>query len=117
MKRLLLLASLALAGCAPLVAAPAVDPGTGTLTITKAAAYQVVSFGSGTQDATGVKLTLSGVNLAVNDPTCLPVQAQLVCGIGTVGAGRTYVLPARGVLVVQAEYQRPDGRTYTLAAD
>lgn len=118
MKRAsLLFVALALVGCTPLVAAPPADPGAATLTVTNTAAYQVVNFGAGKVDATEVKLTLSGVNLAVNDPSCLPVDAQLVCGIGTVAAGRTYVLPARGVLVVQAEFRRADGKIYKLSTD
>lgn len=119
MKRLLLSAALLLSACAPTVTQPQPqpDPGAATLTISKAGDHQVVTFSSGRLDAQAVKLTLSGLKLAVNDPSCLPVGAQLVCEIGPVGAGRMYVLPVRGVVVVQASYQRPDGKTYTLATD
>ncbi|GGO41748.1 hypothetical protein [Deinococcus humi] len=75
-------------------------------------------FEAGKLDASSVKLTLSGVGLAVNDARCAAAEGKLVCQIGTVKAGAGYVLPARGVLVVEAEYSRPDGPTvYRLATD
>ena len=117
MKRWLLLAcTLTLASCAPsLTAVP--DPGGATLSIDRQNPQAVVTFAAGSLDAQAVKLTLSGVNLAVNDPNCKAAGAQLVCTLGTVPAGRTYVLPSRGVLVAQAGYQRPGAAAYALSAE
>ena len=118
MKRglLLVLGVLTLASCAPgLTAAP--DPGSAALSIDRQSHVAVVTFAAGSLDAQAVKLTLSGVNLAVNDPNCQASGAQLVCTLGTVPAGRMYVLPSRGVLVAQAAYQRPGGAAYSLAAE
>jgi len=112
---LLLLGVLTLASCAPgLTATP--DPGSAVLSIDRQSSQAVVTFAAGGLDAQVVKLTLTGVNLAVNDPNCKADGAQLVCTLGTVPAGRMYILPSRGVLVAEAAYQRPDGPVYSLAA-
>ncbi|OLV18942.1 hypothetical protein [Deinococcus marmoris] len=79
--------------------------------------YKIVRFDAGTLPAQDVVLTLSGIKLSVNDPTCKAVENQLVCKIGNVTAQTGYVLPARGV-VVEAEYKRPGSATvYKLATD
>lgn len=119
MKRLLLVGlTLALTACTPSLSGPgAADPGAATLTLTAAQGYKVVRFDAGKTDAQTVRLTLSGVGLAVNDPTCRASGAQLVCEVSTVPAGQSYVLPARGALVVEAEYGRADGKRYNLATD
>ena len=93
------------------------DPGAAALTINHQDGQAVVTFAAGGVDAQAVKLTLTGVNLAVNDPNCKAEGAQLVCTLGVVPAGRMYVLPSRGVLVAQATYQRPGGAPYSLAAE
>lgn len=77
----------------------------------------MVRFDAGKLDAT-VKLTLSGTGLAVNDASCKATGGKLVCEIGPVKAGAGYVLPARGVAKVEAEYTRPgDPTVYKLATD
>jgi len=112
---LLMLGVLTLASCAPgLTAAP--DPGGAVLSIDRQSSQAVVTFAAGSLDAQAVQLTLSGVSLAVNDPNCRASGAQIVCTLGTVPAGRMYVLPSRGVLVAEAAYQRPGGAAYSLTA-
>ncbi|GAA3995125.1 hypothetical protein GCM10022631_01560 [Deinococcus rubellus] len=121
MKRslLMLMGVIALASCAPVqLSLPAVpDPGSAALTIDRQDSQAVVTFAAGSLDAQAVQVTLSGVNLAVNDPNCKAEGAQLVCTLGTVPAGRMYVLPGRGVLVAEAAYQRPDGASYSLISE
>lgn len=117
MKRAsLLLTGLLLVGCAPATVEQR-DPWAASVALRQSSGYQVVSFASGKADALNGVITLSGINLAVNDPSCQPKAAQLVCAVGRVPAGSIYTLPARGVLVVEASYQRADGRTYSLATD
>jgi len=110
---------LTLASCAPLQLTPptAPDPGKAALTIDRQSSQAVVTFAAGNLDATKVQVTLSGVNLAVNDPNCKVDGAQLVCTLCTVPAGRMYVLPSRGVLVAEAMYQRPGSASYSLTTE
>jgi len=116
-KRWLLLACV-LASCAPQLVPPAApDPGKAALTIDRQSSQAVVTFAAGSLDATRVQVTLSGVNLAVNDPNCRVDGAQIVCTLGTLPAGRMYVLPSRGVRVAEAAYQRPSGAAYSLATE
>ncbi len=117
MKKLFLLTALVLSACAPGVTSAPTDPGGAALTLTQAEGYKVVSFTAGTQDAQGVKITLTGVGLAVNNSSCKAVGTQLVCEVGAVPAGRSYLLPARGVLLVETNYNRADGTGYTLTAE
>ncbi|UQN08624.1 hypothetical protein [Deinococcus sp. QL22] len=126
MNKILFLTALALTACTPTVQGfssvgrsinPS-DSGQATLTLTDVEGFKTVAFAAGKQAADQVVLTLTGLNLAVNDPTCFSnASAQLVCAVGGLPEGRTYVLPARGVLMVEAEYRRQDGKTYTLATD
>lgn len=119
MKRLILTASmlLALGSCAVLAPSPTTaDPGGAALSLKAMNDYKIVRLDAGTLLAQDVVLTLRGVKLSVNDPTCKATESQLVCKIGNVTAQTGYVLPARGVVV--AEYKRPDSATvYKLATD
>ncbi|MBZ9750743.1 hypothetical protein K7W42_07700 [Deinococcus sp. HMF7604] len=118
MKCLLLGLTVALAACAPSLTGPAAaDPGAAKLSLTQGDGFKIVRFEAGTLATTATTLTLSGVNLAVNDPSCRAVKAQLVCDVGPLPAGRAYVLPVRGALVVEADYARPGGAVFELAAD
>lgn len=125
MKRFFLpvLLMLSLGSCALLAppaapAPPVTDPGGAALSLKAAEGYKVVRFDAGKLDAQTVKLTLSGTGLAVNDATCTATGGKLVCKIGTIKADAGYVLPARGVAKVEAEYTRPgDPTVYKLAAD
>lgn len=118
MRRLLLACTLALTACTPALTglAPSPNRAGATLTITPDGDHQLVRAGAGTQDAT-VTLRLYGLKLAANDPACKPVDAHLECAVGTVPAGRTYVLPARGVLAVEGDFVRSDGTKDTLKVD
>lgn len=117
MNRILLLTALALSACAPNLTQAPVDPGGAKLTLMQKDGYQIVGFEAGSQEAKAVKFTLTGVGLSVNDPSCKVQDTQLVCDVGTVPAGRTYVLPARGLLLTEVKYQRADGKTYNLETD
>lgn len=117
MKGLLLLTALALSACAPNLTQAPVDPGGAKLTLMQKNDFKIIGFEAGTQEARAVKFTLTGVGLAVNDPTCQAKDTQLVCDVGTVPAGRTYVLPVRGLLLIESTYQRPDGKPYSLDTD
>ena len=117
-----LVLALGLGSCAPAIVGTVtppvvvVDPGGATLKLDVQGAVQVVSFAAGTQLASGVTLTLTGGPLAVNDSHCIAQGQQLVCQLGDVPAGKTYVLPARGVTGVQAGYWLQNGAGYTLTA-
>lgn len=120
MKRVLLACALLLSGCAVLApsATTTADPGGAALSLKPMNDYKIVRFDAGTLPAQDVVLTLSGVKLSVNDPTCKATESQLVCKVGNVIAQTGYVLPARGVAVVEAEYKRRDSATvYKLATD
>jgi hypothetical protein len=117
LKKLWLLTALALSACAPNLTQTPADPGGAKLTLMQKDGSQIVGFEAGTQEARAVKFTLTGVGLAVNDPSCTAQDTQLVCDVGTVPAGRTYVLPARGLLLTKTDYQRSDGRAYSLETD
>ena len=125
MKRFFLpvLLMLSLGSCALLAppvapAPPVTDPGSAAVSLTPAEGYKIARFDAGKLDAPTVKLTLSGTGLAVNDASCKATGGKLVCDIGTVKAGAGYVLPARGVVKVEADYTRPgDPTVYKLATD
>ncbi|GGL16092.1 hypothetical protein [Deinococcus radiotolerans] len=114
--RLALLAALVLTACTPTLTGPA-DPGGARLTVTRGEAFDTVRFDTGTQAVLGAKLTLTGRNLAVNDPNCAVDGSQIVCTLGARPAERGYVLPVRGLLIVQANFARPDGRSYDLITE
>jgi hypothetical protein len=116
---MLLLAPLTLTACT--VAQPSGDPGKAMLTIATVDGKQSVRFGAGTTDATLRTLTLHGLALEVNDGRCLPDDSthgtMLTCTVNVaVPGGRSFVLPSKGVQVVDADYLR-DGKGYTLSTD
>jgi hypothetical protein len=117
MKGLWLLTALVLGACAPNLTQTPVDPGGAKLTMMQKDGSQIVGFEAGTLEAKVVKFTLTGVGLAVNDPSCTAQDTQLVCDVGTVSVGRTYVLPVRGLLLVETKYKRSDGQAYFLETD
>lgn len=121
MKRLIFAASLLLALGSCAVLAPVTttaDPGGAVLSLKSMNDYKIVRFDAWTLPAQDGVLTLSGIKLSVNDLTYTAVENQLVCKIGNVTAQTGYVLPARGVVVVEAEYKRPDSVTvYKLITD
>lgn len=115
MKKLLMLcAALTLTACTATQNAP--DPGGASLTLVSTGDFKTIGFDPGSLPTTKTRVTLTGLNLAVNDASCTPVsKVKVVCELGPLKT--RYALPSRGVIVVQVEYGRPDGQTYTLDAD
>lgn len=117
MKRLALLAAVLLTACAPALTGGGADPGGARLTVTRGEAFDTLRFETGTQAVQAATLTLTGRDLRVNDPNCAAQDGQIVCRLGARPAGRGYVLPVRGMLIAEAEFTRPDGRSYTLITE
>ena len=105
----LLLATLALAACAPATVGPS-DGDPGTLTLERGDAQQL-DFAPGALAAYDIQLTVSGSALRVNAPQwCKVGGAAIACLVPVVPAGRHFLLPLTGIDVgAVVRYKRQPG--------
>lgn len=112
MKRFLLACfALAFTACLPATS----DPGGATLTLEPTATYNVLRFASGSSDAQNVKLEIAGIGTRVNDAKCKLEAALIKCDLGSVPAGKSYVLPIVGTAIqARTQYARASGANYEI---
>ena len=108
-----LLLAFAVAGCAPAAGDPTrplPDPAGATLNLSpNADGYQVVQFRSGAAEVRGLTITLYGSGLSVNSTACSAFEGAIRCYWSRLPARHSLLLPARGVVSVDAQYDRDDG--------